>query len=107
MGYDSFDMTDDGGRPLTPEYFGGVVYENQDMATGDSARRFESSSKKLRDVVIQVATYAQLFGDSSNQRYQVEAGDTLGFTRVDVSTLYFKNATAGQNGVVRILGVEE
>lgn len=87
--------------------FGGAIYENQDTATADTARRFETSVKKLRDVVIQVATYAQLFGDSFNQRYRVEAGETVGFTKVDISTLYFKNATAGQNGIVRILAVEE
>lgn len=96
-----------------PEYqkrqivFGGAVYENEDIATGDTARRFETTSKKLRDVIIQVKTQNQLFGNSNNQRYEVAAGEAIGFTQVDISTLYFKNATAGQNGTVRILGVEE
>lgn len=87
--------------------FGGTIYCNSDTAIGDTARRFETTAKKLRDVIIQVATYAQLFGDSSAQAYKVEAGETIGFTMVDISTLYFKNATVGQNGVVRILAVEE
>ena len=87
--------------------FSGRVYENANTATDDTARRFETSAKKLRDVVIQVVTNAQLFGDSANQRYSVQAGETLGFTKVDISSFYFKNATAGQNGTVRILGVEE
>ena len=87
--------------------FGGNIYENENIAGDNTARRFATSTKKLRDVTIQVITYAQLFGNSSNQRYKVEAGETIGFTKVDISTLYFKNATAGQNGTVRLLGVEE
>ncbi len=83
------------------------IYHKTDTATADTARRFEVSMKNLKDVIIQVATYAQLFGDSGSQAYRVEAGDTFGFTKVDISTLYFKNATAGENGVVRILAVEE
>lgn len=87
--------------------FGGVVYENEDAAASDAARRFETASKKLRDIVIQVETNDQLFGNAANQRFKVTAGSSLGFTQVDLSTLYFKNATAGQNGTVRIIGVGE
>ncbi len=86
--------------------FSGAVYVNSDTATDDSARRFETSSKKLRDVIIIVKTYAQLFGDSSAQTYPVGADETIGITQIDISTLYFKNSTAGQNGVVHILAVE-
>jgi len=87
--------------------FSGAVYENEDTATDDNARRFETSSKKLRDVIIQVVSNDQLFGNATNQRYKVATGSTIGFTQVDLSTLYFKNATAGQNGTVNILGVED
>ena len=87
--------------------FGGATYENQDTATADTARRFETSGKKLRDVLIRVETYAQYFGDSSNQRLEVGGGDYMWMTKIDISTLYFKNKTAGENGVVTILAVEE
>lgn len=86
--------------------FGGV-YENQNIAVADTARRFATTTTRLRDVVIQVSGNAQLFGNAANQRYQVDAGRWVGFTRVDVSTLYFKNAVAGANGTVNIIGVEE
>lgn len=99
------DDTHDAIRGL--EQFGGAIYENQNTASADNARRFETSAKKLRDVVIQVSTNAQLLGGATNQRYVVGAGETIGFTKVDISTLYFKNATAGQNGTVNIIGVEE
>lgn len=86
--------------------FTGAVYENEDTATTDDPRRFEISSKKLRDVIIQVSAFDQLFGDATNQRYPVAAGEVIGFTQVDLSLLYFKNAATGQNGTVNILGVE-
>ena len=87
--------------------FGGVIYEKEDTAVADTPRRFETSAKKLRDVVIRVATNNQLFGNAANQRYPVNVGETVSFSKVNVSTLYFKNATAGQNGTVNIIGVEE
>lgn len=87
--------------------YSGAVYENQDTATDDSARRFETTRKFFRDVVIKVTTYAQKFGDADNQRLELAAGDSIGFTLVDVSTLYFKNSAAGENGTVTILGTED
>ena len=102
-----FPMVDSDGRLTLVEYFGGATYENQGTASVDTARRFETISKKLRDVLIRVSTYAQYFGDSSNQRMEVGAGDYMWITKIDISTLYFKNKTAGENGVVTILGVEE
>jgi len=99
------ETVDNDGR-LKPGY-SGAVYENQDTATGDTARRFETTRKFLRDVVIKVTTNAQKFGDSSNQRLELAAGDSVGFTLVDISTLYFKNASAGENGTVTIIGTED
>ena len=99
------DTVDEGGRLKSG--YSGAVYENQDTATGDTARRFETARKLLRDVVIKVTTRAQTLGDSSNQRLELAAGDSIGFTLVDLSTLYFKNASAGENGTVTILGTED
>ena len=90
-----------------PKKPSGATYVNQDTATGDGTRRFETSSKKLRDAIIVVTTYAQYFGTSSSQPMEVPANGVIGLTNVDISTLYFKNKTAGENGVVTILGVEE
>ena len=87
--------------------FGGMTYEKQDTAVADTPRRFETSAKKLRDVLIRVDTYPQYFGDTANQRMEVGAGDYMWITKIDISTLYFKNKTAGQNGVVTVLAVEE
>ncbi len=87
--------------------YSGRVYENASTAADDDPRRFEEASKKLNDVVIAVETNDQLFGSEANQRVPVTAGSAMGFTRVDLATLWFKNRNAGQNGTVYILGVEE
>lgn len=86
---------------------GGGVYENQDTAAADTARRFETDNIMLRDVVIKVSTKAQLFGDSANQRFEVGINESIYFTMINISTLYFKNKDAGQNGVVNIVGVRD
>ncbi len=95
---------DDIGRQL--QGTAGKIYIGKDTATGDTARRFETTEKYLSDVVILVKTFGQFFGDSSGQTFPVDAGEGMGFTKVDISTLYFKNDTGGENGVVHIIGVE-
>lgn len=87
--------------------FGGNVYSKTMTMTNNNATRFETVSKKLRDIIITVTTQAMLFGKLGVEVYPVAASGTIGFTQVDISTLYFKNSTAGQNGTVKILGVEE
>lgn len=84
----------------------GKVYVNSDIASADTARRFETSWTYLEDITIIVKTKAQLFGDENGQTYPVGVGETLGYSRIDISSLYFKNETAGENGTVHILGVE-
>jgi hypothetical protein len=87
--------------------FSGNIYSKTMTMTDDNATRFETSAKKLRDVIIIVTTNNMLLGKSGTEVYPVDADDTIGFTKVDVSTLYFKNASAGSNGTITILGVEE
>lgn len=99
------EMFDKSGRPKSG--YSGTVYEKEDTAASDTARRFETTGKLLRDVVIRVSTNAQKFGNAANQRLTLNAGDSMGFTQVDISTFYFKNAGAGQNGTVNIIGVED
>ena len=99
------ELFDKSGRPKSG--YGETVYVNSDTATEDGARRFETSSKLLRDVVITVKTNNQLFGDADGQTFPVDADDSMGFTLVDISTLYFKNAVAGQNGTVHIIATED
>jgi hypothetical protein len=92
---------------LTQDMFSGKIYRNTDIASDDTARRFVTTERLLRDVIILVEDYTQLFGSAAAQTFPVVQGDSLRFTKIDISTLYFKNAVAGENGTVRILAVEE
>jgi len=95
------------GRPRREEAYIGDVYCNVDTAIDDDPRRFTTETLKLNDVIIQVHDHPQVFGNFDIQDYEVQPGDTLGFTRVDLSALYFRNLNAGQNGIVVILGVRQ
>jgi hypothetical protein len=85
----------------------GAVYVNSDTATNDNPRHFEATSRKLAWAVISVETNDQLFGNAAGQAFPLAAAGTMGIGRVDLSTLYFRNRNAGQNGTVYILGVED
>ena len=88
-----------------PIGFRGAAYAKADTASADTARRFETAEKKLTWAAIQVTTQSQLFGDSSTQTVTYAAAATFELENVDISTLYFKNAAAGQNGTVSIVGI--
>jgi hypothetical protein len=85
----------------------GTAYCKSDTAAADTARRFETAEKKIMNASVQVATNSQLFGSSGTIEYQIDPGDTKSLGNIDISTVYFKNAVAGQNGTVVIFGVEE
>lgn len=87
--------------------FGGNVYSKTMTMANDNATRFETTAKKLRDVIIVVKTNAMLLGETGVEVYPVGVDEPIGFTKVDISTLYFKNAGAGANGTIAILAVEE
>ncbi len=96
------------GRPLEQLLsYSGKIYSKTLTMTNDLSARFETTPKKLNDVVIAVATQSMKLGSFDNEVYTVTAGSTVGFTKVEISTLFFKNATAGLNGAISILGVEE
>lgn len=110
----ALDLTEVGGVLLTGRDisgrglgFVGTVYENQDIAAAAAARRFSIASLMLRDVIIQVTLNDQSFGDAGAQRYVVHPGDGIGFTQVDISTLWFANTVPAANGTVTILGTRD
>ena len=85
---------------------GGVAYSKTLTMTDDNATRFETAAKILRDIVIIVQTKPMLLGSTTVEVYPMAINDTVGITKLDISTLYFKNAGAGDNGTISILGVE-
>lgn len=85
----------------------GSTYVNSNIAAADAARRFETTTRKLAWAVIVVETNGQLFGTAAAQTLPLAAGGSMGVGKIDLSTFYFRNQVAGQNGTVHILGVEE
>ena len=86
---------------------GGDIYSKTMTMSDNNATRFESSAKTLRDVIIIVETNPMLLGLSGTEVFPVAAGGTIGWAKVDISTLYFKNAGVGDNGKITILGVAD
>lgn len=86
---------------------GGDTYSKTMTMSDNNATRFESSAKTLRDVIILVETNPMLLGLSGTEVFPVAADGTIGWAKVDISTLYFKNKTADLNGKITILGVAD
>lgn len=87
------------------EDFTGTAYEDQVTAAADTAFRLATSETKIRDVIIYVSGNNALVGDADNQRMPLNVGESMGISWIDLSTLYFKNATAGNNTTITVLGV--
>lgn len=98
-------LVDTDGRLHIVDSFSGDVYENEHTMTTDDAYRFESSEKQLKSGVVLISTQNALLGDITNQRYPKSAGTSMSIDFADLSKLYFKNAAAGQNTKINIIGV--
>lgn len=87
--------------------FDGEVYVKTMTMSSDAATRFETTSTKLRDYVIKILTHDALLGDSSNQTFPLDIGEVWGGTLINLQHLYFKNAAAGENMIIHIVGTKE
>ena len=88
--------------------FTGNVYHN--LAGGnDNKSRFESSSLLVRDFTITGRTQNMNVGDTSNQSYILGNGSTWSGTKLDLSSLWFKNSSigVGADGYLAILATRE
>jgi len=85
------------------EKFSGSIYRNSKTSASDAAWQFETGGLMLKDVLITVATYNMLLGDVDTQDFPMPTSAYWGPKDLDLSTLYFKNAGAGENGVVYII----
>ena len=90
-----------------PRRAGGDTYSKTMTMANDSATRFETVTKTLRDVVILVETNPMLLGSTGVEVFPVAKDASVGWRKIDISTLYFKNKTAGLNGKITILGVAD
>jgi len=86
--------------------FSGQVYHNF-ISGGPNASRFESSSLLLRDFVISCTEQDMALGDSSNQSVVLTKGTAWGGAKLNLNSLYFKNASANITGNLGILATRE
>ncbi len=86
---------------------GGDTYSKTMTMSDDNATRFETAEKSLRDVIILVETNPMLLGSTGVEIFPVATNGSIGWSKVDISTLFFKNAGAGNNGKITILAVED
>lgn len=89
---------------ITPTPPIGTAYELEYTASDNLAHALSDTTLLLRDCVVLVSTNAALFGDEDNQRFPRAAASSFGLVDLDLSTLYVKNAGAGANTTVNILG---
>ncbi len=86
---------------------GGEIYSNIMTMEDDDATRFETEIKTLRSILIKVHDESMLLGSQDEEVYLVEDFTFIKLVSTDISTLYFKNSQAGQNGTIMILGVAD
>ena len=99
--------------------FSGKVY-NQTLkaadVTDDAKHAFTAGGKRLRDVVITNthATENIVIGEDQAdvatlrlEGYILKAGSSIGFTLVDLATLYYVTETNTEEPTLRLIGVEE
>lgn len=91
---------------MVHDQFSGEMYESEHTMVNDAAFRFETTETKIRGAVVLVSDNDVLIGDATNQRYPRDEDTALSMHDVDLSTIYFKNATAGNNTKINIIGVK-
>lgn len=76
----------------------------------DNAANITTTQTPLvfQELDIQILTYAAYYGDHNNQEFELSAGDIVSFRTsagIDLTKLFFKNQTAGQNVKVVAVGL--
>ena len=103
------DDWDDNDKCRVQEQFSGAFY-SKNFTAPDAASEapIESASKKLRDVTIRNtdANYEAELRKSGGDWVELPANTSIGFTYVDLNTVYVKAQTDGENPVLDIWGTE-
>jgi len=59
----------------------------------------------VNQAIIKAVDYAIYVGDSAGQTMPLGVGEAWALDIIDLNTLYFKNYTAGANGVIQVIGI--
>ena len=74
-------------------------------ATADTMFSLIGADLWMREVNLHVETNNAKYGDRNAQDAEITAGDIAPFQDVNLADVFFKNATAGNNTVIRAVGV--
>ncbi len=88
---------------MSSKEVGGVYIDTKTMSD-DHAQRFAVHEYILRDVTVSVADHTLVFGHQSRQTFPRTTSQELTFQFLDLQDFWFKNAVAGSNGTVHIIG---
>jgi hypothetical protein len=87
-----------------PQPYSSVVTYSK-TATSDAQFRIMNTDLWLSNANIHCNTHDALYGNVTEQPATVSAGDILTFERFNLADLYFKNASAGDNTVIYVVGI--
>ena len=74
-------------------------------ATDDNPFRISKSDLWLSNANIHCVTASALYGNAQEQPATVSAGDIVIFDDFNLADLYFKNASAGSNTTIYVVGI--
>jgi hypothetical protein len=74
-------------------------------ATTDAMFNLTTADLWMREANIHVETNNAKYGDRAGQDAQITAGDVVIFEDFNLLDVFFKNAGAGANTVIRVVGV--
>ena len=95
------------------EYFGGEIFSKRQTSTNTKAA---VGTVKLRDIVIQNKDGANAVSlgidgvDTATMRttsFQLDAGASLGFVKLDLATLFLASASDGAAAIIHVIGTKE
>jgi len=88
----------------TPQPYSNVVSYNK-TASDDDPFRIVLTDLWLREANIHCTSNDALYGTATDQQATLSAGDILVFEKFNLGDLYFKNANAGSNTVLYVVGI--
>jgi hypothetical protein len=80
------------------------VFTAKHTATDDNKFKLAIMPTWLSECNIHVSSNDCKYGDRNEQDAEIKSGDVASFRILNLAEIYFKNATAGSNTVVTIVG---
>ena len=82
---------------------------SKSVSAPNTAAAFEASEKKMRVILIRNthATYEAKIGDANNQYFTLKGGESISLDNVDLTLLYHKADSNGENPTLELIGTSQ